>query len=75
MNIKGSFSAYITQAFIMAVIIFIVFVIFMAGGGLNATWTIGGIVSQIAKILAKVPAWAWITLALIWLINAMFRKK
>lgn len=53
---------YITGKLIIAVIIFIVFMIVLTGGGFSALWNIG-------NLLSKIPAFVWIGLLIFWLIG------
>jgi len=66
MNKKGSLQAIFTARMVMAIMLFIVFIVFMSGGGFKTTFDLGNLVSQI-------PIWFWLVVALLWLAS-QFRK-
>jgi ABC-type Na+ efflux pump permease subunit len=68
----GAFTTFFTKAFIIGIIVFIVFMIFGIGGGFSAIWKSGKIANQLADILSSIPVWFYVVIALIWLSKAMF---
>ena len=52
MNKIGSLQAFVNQAFVIAVIIFIIFLLVGSGGGFVA-------LTKIGKLLGLIPIWGW----------------
>lgn len=62
---RGLVTTIFTAGLILGIIYFIVFVIWGASGGFSA-------ISQVGKLMSKIPAWFYIIVALIWLSKSMF---
>ena len=65
---KGIFTTLFTAGMIAGIIYFIVFVIWGASGGFSA-------ISQVGKVMAQIPAWTYIVVAIIVLVKLMFGGK
>lgn len=72
MNKRGNIATFITQSFVVAVGLIILYVllggIFVSAGGIGKLF-------DVSKLLIAIPSWAWIVLALIILVNLMFNRK
>lgn len=71
MNKKGSgrfsITTYLTNALIFAIIIFIIFTIWGGSGGF-------GLIVDIGKAMAKIPAWVYLGLGGTWLFMKIIGK-
>lgn len=63
----SGFQTFITGGVVLAIIVFIIFSIWGASGGFSA-------ISQVGKLMAQIPAWFYIVVAMIWLFKSMFGK-
>lgn len=61
------FMTYITNALIFAIIIFIIFAIWGGSGGF-------GLIIDIGKLMAKIPAWVYLSIGGIWLLGKITGK-
>lgn len=68
MNKKASISTYLNEAFIYAIIAFVVFVLVLGSGGASALTNIGA-------ALGKIPSWGWIIIGVLFLFSMTGGKR
>jgi len=61
---SSGITAFLNATLLYAIIIFIIFIIWTTSGGAS-------VIANIGHYMAKVPGWAYVTIAVLWLFAAL----